>query len=322
MGLAERRGLISSSHTNAFENHFMRTRAARPRHAVAGWLRHAAVLLVAAGCRDSQGPGGPEPLNNQIVFVSDRSGAGEIWVMSTTGANPRQLTFGATNPHRPKVSPDGSAIVFASGIGLQIMQADGSDRHAIPGTAPSDFPAWSPDGKRVAFVSDRDGNLEIYSINTDGTGVVRLTNDPAQDFAPAWSPDGKSIVFSSDRDDRDFLRLQLFVVNVDGTGLHSLSNNLVLDCCAAWAHDGRTLGFDSIRDLSNQVFLMDADGGRQRPVSNRKMTLGGWSPDDTRLVVTDISGLFPVIATIDLNGANYLPLTNGEANDRDPVFSP
>ncbi len=67
---------------------------------------------------------------------------------------------------------------------------------------------------------------------------------------------------------------------------------------------------------------MDADGGRQRPVSNRKMTLGGWSPDDTKLVVTDISRLFPAIATIDLDGSNYLPLTSGEANDSDPVFSP
>ena len=61
-------------------------------------------------------------------------------------------------------------------------------------------PAWSPDGKRIAFYSERDGNAEIYVMNADGTGVTRLTRHERGRRLPAWSPDGRTISFDSDRD--------------------------------------------------------------------------------------------------------------------------
>ena len=66
--------------------------------------------------------------------------------------------------------------------------------------AADDFaPAWSPDGRRIAFVSNRDGNDEIYVMNADGTAVTRLTMNPGEDGGPIWSPDGKQILFVSVR---------------------------------------------------------------------------------------------------------------------------
>jgi TolB protein len=69
------------------------------------------------------------------------------------------------------------------------MNADGTEvRRLTKDPALDDFPAWSPDGTTIAFVSNGDGNFEIYSMNADGTGVRRLTNDPPMDIHPAWSP--------------------------------------------------------------------------------------------------------------------------------------
>ncbi len=69
------------------------------------------------------------------------------------------------------------------------MNADGSDQtNLINDPAVDSAPTWSPDGAKIAFYSDRDGNTEIYVINADGSGVTRLTNNAAIDFAPTWSP--------------------------------------------------------------------------------------------------------------------------------------
>ena len=73
------------------------------------------------------------------------------------------------------------------------MNADGSDRTPLiedVGTAQPFIPAWSPDGTKIAFPSNRDGNHEIYLINVDGSGLTNLTNNPAEDFWPSWSAAG------------------------------------------------------------------------------------------------------------------------------------
>ena len=78
----------------------------------------------------------------------------------------------------------------------------------------SDFyPAWSPDGTKIAFTSDRDGIPKIYVMNADGTNQTRITDNPASDEAPAWSPDGSKIAFTSDRDGNP----EIYVMNADGT---------------------------------------------------------------------------------------------------------
>jgi Tol biopolymer transport system component len=121
--------------------------------------------------------------NGKIAFESDRSGNNDIWVMNADGTNPVQLTTDPAGDHTP---------------------------------------AWSPDGTKIAFVSDRDGgNFEIYVMNADGSGQTRLTDDPAQDFDPTWSPDGSRIAFVSDRDDGFF---DIFVMNADGSGPTNLTN--------------------------------------------------------------------------------------------------
>jgi Tol biopolymer transport system component len=82
------------------------------------------------------------------------------------------------------------------------MQADGSfPRQVVPGSTDTN-PEASPDGHRVVFMSQRDGNWEVYIVRIDGSDLRRLTNHPANDGLPAWSPDGQHIAFVSDRDGR------------------------------------------------------------------------------------------------------------------------
>ena len=91
-----------------------------------------------------------------------------------------------------------------------------------------DFPSeWSPDGSRILFWSDRDGNLEIYAMNADGSGVTRLTNASGRDYVPRWSPDGSRILFVSDRDSN----LEIYVMNADGSGVTRLTNDPAEDNC-------------------------------------------------------------------------------------------
>ncbi len=81
------------------------------------------------------------------------------------------------------------------------MNADGSDPRRLTANPTMDYwPVWSPDGKRIAFTSNRDGNYEIYVMNADGTGQRNLTNHPANDNFATWSPDSRKLAFVSNRD--------------------------------------------------------------------------------------------------------------------------
>lgn len=110
----------------------------------------------------------------------------------------------------------------------------------------------SGENGRIAFVSDRDGNDEIYLMDADGTNLVNLTNHPADDRAPAWSPDGLRIAFASNRDGND----EIHVMEADGTNVINLTNHPANDAEPSWSPDGHSIAFTS----DGGVFAMDADG--------------------------------------------------------------
>ena len=188
----------------------------------------------------------------QIAFVSGRSGNPEIYVMDADGGNLRRLT-------------------------------DNSDR---------DFsPAWSPDGKRIAFISERDGHprrvpgwfaSEIYVMDADGGNQQNLTNNPANDRSPSWSPDGKRIAFHSNREGR--FNYEIYVMDADGGNLQRLTENPNLDEDPAWSPDGERIVFSSAReghvvhnlDITDEIYVMDADGGNQQRLTENRNN--DWNP--------------------------------------------
>ena len=126
-------------------------------------------------------------------------------------------------------------------------------------TSASD-PAFSPDGSRIAFVSQRDGNAEIYVMNADGTGSTRITNDPQPDGRPAFTPDGQALVFHSARTAG---KQQIWVVNVDGTGLTQLTRDSI-NSSPTVSPDGQTIAYVSARNKDSDIWLMARDGSNQR----------------------------------------------------------
>src|SRR6266446_9044235 len=96
---------------------------------------------------------------------------------------------------------------------IYVMNADGSNQTRITNnSAYDDQPRWSPDGTKIAFMTNRNANFEIYSMNADGNGLTRLTNNPAADGFPAWSPDGSKIAFVSG-DLRNPMTFEIYVMN-------------------------------------------------------------------------------------------------------------
>jgi len=129
-----------------------------------------------------------------------------------------------------------------------------------PDTTSASDPAFSPDGARLAFVSQRDGNPEIYVMNADGTGATRITNDPQADGRPSFTPDGQALVFQSSRTAG---KQQIWMVNVDGTSLTQLTRDSVNSSPAA-SPDGQTIAYVSTRNKDSDIWLMGRDGSNQR----------------------------------------------------------
>lgn len=140
-------------------------------------------------------------------------------------------------------------------------------------TASASDPAFSTDGSRIAFVTQRDGNPEIYVMNADGTGATRLTNDPQTDGRPCFTPDGQAVVFHSSRTAG---KQQIWVVNLDGTGLTQLTRDSV-NASPAVSPDGQTIAYVSTRNKDQDIWLMNRDGSNQRAFT-RSPQQREWEP--------------------------------------------
>jgi Tol biopolymer transport system component len=174
-------------------------------------------------------------------------------------------------------------ILFA-GDQIYVMRADGTRQMALT-NIPGHYgdPAWSPDGRRIAFVSDREGPsfaFQVYVMNADGTGQTRITNEPVSALSPAWSPDGARIAFSSERDGN----ADIYLVNPDGSNLVDINNDVGQDGHPTWSPDGSRIAFD--RNSSN-VWVMNADGSGQTQLTHSfgftASIEPAWSPNGDKI---------------------------------------
>mgnify|MGYP001336780909 CR=1 FL=1 len=164
-------------------------------------------------------------------------------------------------------------------------------------SAVNDFDAaWSPDGTKIAFTTNRDGNNEIYIMNADGTSPVNISNNAASDTTPAWSPNGLKLLFISNRDGNN----EVFVMNADGTGVSQITSTTgtVTHKNPTWKPDASRIAYTSNKDTVpadgrfDEIYLANPDGtnevrltvtpnGVTNPYYSR---LPGWSPDGSKIV--------------------------------------
>ena len=239
---------------------------------------------------------GPEysPDGRKIAFTSGRSAPvgsegdpaySETYVMKADGSDVRRITNNVgLRDSLPSWSPNGRSLVLGRGIpdgpeDLWIIDLTTGAERQLTASPDTDevSPDWSADGRRIVFYGDlaEPGNYDVYSIRPDGTGLRRLTANPAFDGDAHVSMDGEWIVFGSDRTGN----AEVYVMRSDGSGVRRVTRDPSFDAMPVFSTDGRSIAFISDRvDGVNDVFTMRVDGTRVRNLTNTP-ELNEFDPD-------------------------------------------
>ncbi len=173
---------------------------------------------------------------------------------------------------------------------------------------------------KIVFVSDRNGNREIYSMNADGSNQTRLTTNAANDEFPEWSPDSTKIAFATNRDGN----FQIYTMDADGSNTTRLTNNPLSDSEPAWSPDGSKILFvRSDPAADSEIFVMDPSGANQTQLTINLTDDGSpsWSQDGTQIVFAcDNSG--SAICKMNADGTNRTPFLFTDALHYSPAWSP
>ena len=189
-------------------------------------------------------------------------------------------------------------------------------------------PAWSPNGRQLAFARYDGEDYEIFVINSDGSSMVQLTDNEMQDYQPAWSPDGLRIAYSSGSSLDDFTDWEIMVMNADGSEKNQLTDNNFRDVEPDWSPDGTKIVFESWAldpegPADAEIFYMDADGSNIVQVTNNEIPdyEPQWHPDGSKLVYTQVSDN-PQISVLDLDTLEINQLTSDSTKKYEPTWSP
>jgi TolB protein len=217
----------------------------------------------------------------QIAFTSFLSGNPDLYVADLGGGRIRRLSA------REGINSGGAFSPFADLIALTLAPTGDPDVYTISSesgqiitrltksTGIDTSPAWSPDGSRLAFVSDRSGGAQIYMMNSDGSGVQRVTFQGSSNTDPAWSPDGTKLTYVT-RDGN----FDVMTCRVDGGGVTRITQSAGDNEDPSWSPDGNYIAFSSTRKGGAHIWMSTADGSHQVQLTEGKggYTNPRWSP--------------------------------------------
>jgi uncharacterized repeat protein (TIGR01451 family) len=266
--------------------------------------------------------------NGKIAFASDRA-----FTNSTQPSGVYQINSDATgelpfpgiplNAGYPSWSPDGTKLAFRyvnfnNPFGssplyeIRVINADGTGMITVAQNAWDRMgrAAWSPNGRKIAYVGTNDRN--IYIVNSDGTGMTKLPNSPSLVLGLDWSPDGSRFIYTDGED--------IYVMNVDGSDRKNLtSGNQKFDITPRWSPDGTRILFTATSNNNTDIYVMNADGTEQSRLFNVGASAEPcWSPDGTRVVFESLNSIY--VMTVD--GTSSTRITNNGFYNFSPDWQP
>ncbi len=282
--------------------------------------RYAADILATFGAKSLVG--------TRIVFVSQRSGAKEIWVMNWDGTDQRQLTHYNSITTFPSASPDGHIVAFttyASGAPMiQLFSLDTGRKLPFYNQRASmnAFVSFTPDSKRVVFSSTAGGGpAQLYMANLDGSGLHRITSSGAIEVEPKINPKtGTDLVDVSGRSGLP----QIYHMSLEGTDVQRLSAGTGEATNPAWNPDGDHIAFAWTRGFepgNYNIFVMDVASQEvvQLTTNEGRNENPCWAPDGAHIVYASKRGRQSQIYVMNADGSGKHPLTNTGNNEK-PVW--
>jgi Tol biopolymer transport system component len=231
------------------------------------------------------------PHGKEIVFTSNRGGLLRLWRISSSGGTPALVNGVGEGASSPTISTKGDRLAYINGRDdANLWRTRGPVWKGRPpppmkmvASSRADYEAaYAPDGKRIAFASDRSGSMEIWTCNSDGTNQAQLTSLKATDAgSPSWSPDGKTIAFDARLEGHG----DIFVISADGGAPRRLTSDPVDNNVPTWSRDGKWIYFSSSRTGNWQIWKVPSGGGSAVQVTKSGGFSAQESPDAKSLYV-------------------------------------
>ena len=257
----------------------------------------------------------PGIASSKIAFVSNRSGAKEVYTADYDGANQKQITQDKAISVAPALSADASKLAYT---GYQSGYADvyaidlGSGARTkilkFPGT--NSGASYSPEGGRIACMLSKDGNPELYIVAANGSGARRLTRTRAVGSSPTWSPDGTEIIYSSDERGSP----QLFRISASGGAGRLVPTGFGYCTEPSWSPDGKKVAF-TVRQGGFAIAVMDLASGMARVVAQGQDP--AWGADSRHIVFSEGSS----IILLDTVKGRRTPVITGLGKVSEPSWS-
>jgi uncharacterized repeat protein (TIGR01451 family) len=274
------------------------------------------------------GPSPPDPSPTDGPVISLRRVA---YTSALAVGDTQRLTNSPGHDNQPSGRPDGSIVFVRTQQDLDgdlfVRAPDKAERRLLASPGRESDPAWSPDGSKVAFVSTRSGQTDIWVVGQDGTGLRQITRDAAVESSPTWSRDGGQLAFSSTREKPNG---RIYRISSDGSGQQTRVANpsdIEGDIQPSWSPTSDEIAFTRTEvDGDTNIKVMNVDGGGSRTVASAPYTneeQPAWSPDGKRIAYSVPEGHSPSgIWSVEPDGSGAVQLVGGKDREKsDPTWT-